>query len=128
MRCIVDILVAQYIKWNDYFMFSIVILHFHIFQINYWTFDFCVIIIMIDHDLCFERFRVFHRLSRFLFNFDLILFEWIEFTSSFSLCLKCSKHILDLQFDCKHDNSTSTKCRDCVQKHQLCFSMKELSY
>jgi hypothetical protein len=144
----VKIFVANYVRKRRYFecevlstfffakdinetivlYFSIIIIHFHILQINYWIFNFCVIIIMIDRDLRCERSRVFRRFSRLLFNSDLTSFDWIEFTFFFFLCLKCSKHILDLQFDCKHDNSASTRYRDCVRRHESCFSMKEFSY
>ncbi len=128
MRSIVNIFFCEKYKWDDCFMFFNHCYTFSYISNQLLNTQFCVIIIMIDRDFRCERSFVSRKLSRFLFNFDWILFEWIELTFSFFLCLQCNKHILDLQFDCKQNNSTSTKCRDCVRRHQSCFSMKKFSY
>jgi hypothetical protein len=103
---------------------------FFVFQLSFYTSTHQLLnssflcIVMIDRDLRFERSHRSRKFSRFQFINNITSFEWIELIFSSSLCLFCSKHILELQFDCAHDNSASIKCRECIRKHESCASMK----
>jgi hypothetical protein len=49
--------------------------------------------------------------------------KWIESISRTNLCLRCIKHLSSLNFNCITNNSVSSKCVDCVTRHDTCRSI-----